>query len=187
MTLTHSLTIPSLKAQLYGGVAFLVGIPLMLLPYYLLWPFDFSARNGAKLVDYALLIAGFFIGTVIHELIHGLTALWYGQLSWADIKFGVQWKSFTPYCHPTKPLPARIYRIVVVMPLLVLGLLPYAIALISGNGTLLALGIFFTLAASGDLMILWLMRSLSAGELVQDHPSQVGLLVSERSATSSLV
>ncbi|GAB3263565.1 hypothetical protein GCM10027347_30140 [Larkinella harenae] len=183
---TQPLTIPSLKAQMYGGLAFLVGLPLLILPFYLLWSFDLSAWSQASLADYALLIVGFFVGTIIHELIHGLTALWYGRLSWADIKFGIQWKSFTPYCHPNKPLPARIYRVVVVMPLIVLGLLPYLVALVTGHTLLLGLGIFFTLAASGDLMILWLMRSLNADEWVQDHPSQVGLLVLEEPPQSKL-
>ncbi|MFD1145271.1 DUF3267 domain-containing protein [Larkinella insperata] len=178
--------IPTLKAQLYGGLAFLLGLPLLVLPFYLLWSLDFETLKPSTLTEYALLIAGFLVGSVIHELIHGLTAFWYGRLNWSDIRFGVQWKSLTPYCHPIRALPAKTYRVVVAMPLIVLGLIPYAVALLSGSVILLALGVFFTLAASGDLMILWLMRSLADEQRVQDHPSQVGLLVSEARAADQI-
>jgi hypothetical protein len=63
------------------------------------------------------------------------------------------------------------------MPLIVLGLIPYAIALATGSGWLMAFGVFFTVAPVDDIIILWMMRNLHSNELVQDHPSKVGLLV----------
>ena len=122
------------------------------------------------------------IGVVIHELIHGLTALWYAKVKWEDIKFGLDAKTFTPYFHSKAPISAKKYRVVAVMPLVVMGLVPYFLALATGGLWLLAFGIMFTITAVGDVMILWLMRHLPADQQVQDHPTQVGLLVIDAEA-----
>lgn len=124
-----------------------------------------------------LFVADMFAGIVVHELIQGLTAVWYGGVRWQQIKFGVIWKAMTPYCRSTVPLTTHKYRVVVIMPLIVLGLIPYGIALATRNKWLMVFDVFFTLAAIGDIMILWMMRNLRPDELVQDHPSKVGLLV----------
>ncbi|QDK82399.1 DUF3267 domain-containing protein [Spirosoma sp. KCTC 42546] len=167
----------TLKAQLYGGIAFFIGAPLLVWPFSQLWNFSLKQIAASGLAPILLFIAAMFVGIVVHELIHGLTAMWVGRLPWQKIKFGVQWQSGTPYCHPTVPMPARAYRIVVIMPLVTLGLVPYGAALATGNVWLLAFGVFFTLAAFGDIIILWLMRHLRATELVQDHPTKVGLII----------
>lgn len=176
MIISQNLTISALKAQLYGGVAFLIGAPLLVWPYQLIWNVDIFAKpDRSTLSGLFLFIATMFVGIVVHELIHGFTAVWYGRVRWQDIKFGVIWKAMTPYCHSTVPMTTQKYRVVVVMPLIVL--IPYVMALVTGNGRLLAFGAFFTLAAIGDLMILWMVRNLRPDGLVQDHPSKVGLLI----------
>ena len=92
---------------------------------------------------------------------------------------GIQWQSLTPYCHSKIPMTAKNYRYVVVMPLIILGFLPYLISLVSGSGWLLTIGIIFILAAAGDVQILWLMRKIASYKIVQDHPTKIGLLINE--------
>lgn len=173
--ITQDLTMSTMKAQLYGAYAFCLGAPVMVWPYYLIWGFHKPSHSLllASVVSGVVMI----VGILAHELIHGLTAVWYGRVRWRDTKFGMQWKSLTPYFHSTVPLKARTYRVVVLMPLIILGAIPYLVALMGGSLWLLVFSVFFTLAAAGDLMILWLMYSLSPDELVQDHPTKVGLLV----------
>jgi hypothetical protein len=173
---TQNLTMSSFKAQIYGLLAFLIGFPALLSPFYWMWGLD-KSRFVASPTLYILSAIILFAGVIIHELIHGMTAIWHGGVSWRQVKFGVQWKSLTPYCHSVVPMRADQYRLVVLMPLIVLGLVPYAAALLFNNVGLLAFGTFFTLAAAGDLMIIWLMRHLRSNEQVQDHPTKVGLLV----------
>ncbi|GAB3782274.1 DUF3267 domain-containing protein [Spirosoma horti] len=180
------LTLSTFKAQLYGGVAFLIGIPLMVWPFTSIWLGSLNKLTGSG-DDFARLLwfmVAMFAGIVVHELIHGLTAKWIGRLSWRSIKFGIYWSTITPYCHPTMPMPAHAYRLVVGMPLVIMGLLPYGFALATGSGWLCALSIFFTLAAAGDMMILWIMRHLRSNDMVQDHPTKVGLLVVMSSITT---
>ena len=173
----QDLTTSTAKAQLYGVWAFLLGVPLLAGLFFVLWKPSWSKPDGSTLIALFIFIGVTFVSIAVHELVHALTAVWYGRIPWQTVKFGVDWKTMTPYFHNPLPMKARHYRVVVVMPLLVMGLLPYAIALLTDNLWLLVFGVFFTVAAAGDLMILWLMRHLSPDEQVQDHPTKVGLMV----------
>ena len=57
---------------------------------------------------------------------------------------------------------------------IILGILPSIIAIITGSLGLFIFGLFFTLAASGDFMIVNLLRKEPKNNLVQDHPSKIG-------------
>jgi hypothetical protein len=129
----------------------------------------------------AILIAlvVFVVGIVVHEYIHGLVWAYFGKKPLSSIKFGFQLNTLTPYAHSTEPMEVSAYRLGTVMPALVLGILPTLIAIIIGNGWLLTFGLFFTAAAGGDLLILWLIRNVKAGTLVEDHPTQAGCYVIE--------
>jgi len=60
------------------------------------------------------------------------------------------------------------------LPALLLGVLPGLIAGITGSGWLMAYGALMLAMASGDLLVLWLIRDVPSGRLVRDHPSEVG-------------
>lgn len=116
-------------------------------------------------------------GTILHELIHAVCWSWLDGIPWSKIKFGVKWKVLTPYVHCPEPVEISHYRWGVAMPGIVLGVAPYALALLLQNGWLLGFGLFFTLAAGGDILILWLLRDVPQGTHVQDHPELVGCRV----------
>ena len=83
----------------------------------------------------------------------------------------------TPYCHCKEPLQIKHYIIALLAPLLFLGIVPAIISLITGNVILLFLGIVFSSAAAGDLMIYLLIRKENPEDYVQDHPSEAGYYV----------
>lgn len=174
---SKELTVSSTTANIISIIVSLLLVPLMVLPYKLVWGFTLSSflKSAPPNLKYVLII--FIIGTIIHELIHGVTAAWYVGIGWHNIRFGIQWNSLTPYCHSKIPMSALNYRYVVIMPLVVLGIIPYIAAIFSGSGWLLTVGIIFTIAAAGDVMIYWMMRKLKKETTVQDHPTKVGLLI----------
>jgi hypothetical protein len=90
------------------------------------------------------------------------------------IKLGIRWRSLAPYAHPRDPVPVGAYRVGAAMPLLVLGLAPSVAAIAQGAPRLMAWGLFFVFTAGGDLLVLWLIRRVPAGRLVEDHPTRVG-------------
>ena len=127
----------------------------------------------------------FVVGIVLHELIHGIAWMIAGRLSFKQMKFGFQWKSFTPYAHCTVPIRKNAYVIGTIMPAIILGVLPFGISLLNGNGWILIFGILFTFAAIGDFMIIWLIRSVAGDALVEDHPENAGCYVYEEEKVDS--
>lgn len=69
------------------------------------------------------------------------------------------------------------------MPLLALGILQALIGIGIGNGWIMLFGFLFTIGAGGDMLVLWLLRGVKAGQLVEDHPSRVGCYLIEMQPT----
>ena len=167
--------------------ALLIIVPIVLvfgIPYYLIWHPTLDIKNlldglgplGVSL-GFVLFFGIFLLGVVVHELIHGITWARYTKDGFKSIKFGVIWKMLTPYCHCKEPLTVRQYIIGAIAPAIILGFIPSIIAIIIGNLGLLIFGMFFTLAAAGDFLIINLIRKDNKNDLVQDHPSEAGCYI----------
>ena len=125
-----------------------------------------------------LVLLGALVGGVLaHEALHALAWKLAAGLPWREMKLGFQWKTLTPYAHARVPMAARAYRIGAATPGVVLGLLPVAVALATADGAWLLFGLLFTFAAGGDALILWLLRGVAPGRLVEDHPTRAGCYV----------
>ncbi len=116
-------------------------------------------------------------GTLVHEVLHAVAWKLAAGLPWPAIRLGFQWKTFTPYAHARVPMRARAYRIGAATPGVALGLVPALVALANGSGAWLLFGLLFTLGAGGDALILWLLRGVAPGRLVEDHPTRAGCYV----------
>ncbi|MGF1504127.1 MAG: DUF3267 domain-containing protein [Anaerolineae bacterium] len=130
--------------------------------------------RGVDVAFNSLLIAlvVFIASIVVHELLHAAGWIAFGGVSFDKMKFG--FKSLTPYAHSQAPMPAGGYRIGTALPGLALGLVPLLVSLLIGSGVLAVYGAVMLAAASGDLMVLWMLRDVPGKVLVQDHPSEVG-------------
>jgi hypothetical protein len=178
----EELTIDMAKAQLLSLIYFLPGAMLFGLPFYFIWAADYNLETIIEMVPKSIGVGGaiFFIctvlmgGIVLHELIHGLTFALFAKQGFKSIKFGVMWAFLTPYCHCKEPLLVKHYILGALMPGLVMGILPMAVALMTGNLLVFGFGLFFTLAAGGDFMIVNLLRQVKFDALVIDHPSKIG-------------
>ena len=168
----------------YGKVnliAFLLVIPISLLtigPYLLIWNFSKFSAGFELFNDYILIIL--IGGVIIHELLHGITWSIYAKNGFKSIHFGIKWSMLTPYCHCREPLKVKNYRVGVAMPLIVLGILPVLISLINGNGFLILFGTFFSWAAGGDIIGLYMLRNLDPDMEVSDHPDKMGFYLQEK-------
>jgi putative zincin peptidase len=119
------------------------------------------------------------LGVLVHEFIHGISWMIFGHKPFSAIKFGFQWKTFTPYAHLKEPVEVSAYRLGAFMPGFLLGILIYIVRLILGDGNLLWFSLIHTAAAGGDWLILWLIRHVKAGIQVEDHPTNAGCYVIE--------
>ncbi len=129
------------------------------------------------LQDCALFIFSIFFGIVLHEIIHGLTWALFAKERLRAIRFGVLWKYLTPYCHCKGYLKVKHYIAGAIMPAILLGILPTIGAFITGNAIIFFLGVYFTVAASGDFLIIYLLRNDSCNSYVKDHETEPGCIV----------
>jgi hypothetical protein len=123
------------------------------------------------------LLIGFLILTVLHELVHGFVWHLYCRNRWKSIKFGIEVKLLTPYCHCKELLFVWQYRLGTIAPLLITGILPYIISLILGNFILMAVSLLMIIGAGGDAAILLLLKNAKPYELISDHPKLCGCIV----------
>ena len=147
--------------------------------YTLRWGAPSLARGVWTLLDLKIFLATVLPGILAHELIHAITWAIAARRPLSAIRIGIQWRAISPYAHPREPMPAGPYRVGALMPGVVLGFLPASLAILLGWPLLMAWSLVFTLAAGGDLVVLWLIRHVPAGRLVQDHPTRVGCQVLE--------
>jgi hypothetical protein len=163
------------KANLYGGLFFAVPAAVIqwISFHFLHGPDSFGSAN------ILLLAMATAASIVIHELIHGVSWVFFGRKPLSVIKFGFQWKTFTPYAHIKEPLEVNAYRLGAFMPGLFLGILPFLASLMTGSGDLFWFSLLHTSAACGDWLVLWIIRGVKAGVLVEDHPSNAGCYVLE--------
>jgi hypothetical protein len=158
-------------------IAMIMIIPitvLILLPFILIWDYETFIIGKDIFMDYFFLY--FLGGIIIHELLHGLTWGYFASNGFKSIKYGIKWEFLTPYCHCKEPLKVKHYKIGGAMPLIVMGIIPSIIGLILGDGEILSFGIFFTVAAGGDIIALFMLRKLESDVYVSDHPKKMGFI-----------
>ena len=177
---TTPYTVSMMKANI---IAMLAPLPLFLILFYgyrALWgriyPAGFIQNHPLVILAVPLV---FVLGIAAHEFLHAFTWVKLGQKNFNLIKFGIDRKTLSPYAHLKEPVNIRIYRWGVLMPGLILGLIPVFFGFILGISPLFLFGIFFTYAAGGDFLVLWLLRKVPGHLIVEDHPAEVGCLVHE--------
>ncbi|PJF20556.1 MAG: hypothetical protein CUN56_15570 [Phototrophicales bacterium] len=143
-----------------------------LIPFSMIWGRDplLASFTNSDIIMPALVLV------VAHELLHAISWKITGNLSFRDFRFGIAWKTLSPYCHASQPMTARAYRIGAVMPGIILGIFPIIIATATGNGFIAILGALLTAGAVGDVYVLWLIRHVSPTTYVIDHPKRAGCL-----------
>lgn len=124
-----------------------------------------------------LLVIAVVLGIATHEIIHALGWMFFGHKPLSAIQFGFQWKTLTPYAYLKEPIDINAYRIGTLMPGLILGIFPYILSLLFTDGNLFWFGVVHTAGAGGDWLVLWLIRNVKSGTLVEDHPTHAGCYV----------
>ena len=161
-----------------NAIVLLISIPVIILMMVIFGMLHGTA-NLFTIGNLALCFSAVFVGIILHEWIHGITWMIFGHKPFSAIKFGFQWKTITPYAHLKEPVEVNAYRIGAFMPGLILGIIPYSLNLLVGDGSLFWFSLFHTSAAGGDWLVLWLIRHVKPGTLVEDHPTNPGCYVLE--------
>lgn len=166
-----------LAIRVLGVLVIVLGIPFIFLHINKFSTYFSNFNMLSFLKDGALFLLFIIIGIVLHELIHGLTWVLFVKERFRAIRFGIMWEYLTPYCHCNVPLRLKHYIVGALMPAIILGVVPTIYAFFSGNIILFWLGIYFTVAASGDFLITYLLKDENSNSYVVDHDSLPGCTV----------
>lgn len=157
-----------------------VSIPFFIVSILLFWYINGSYISGVRKTNLPVFIVVLLTLTVIHELVHGLTWSRFSENGWKDIEFGIIWRSLTPYCTCAAPLEKPFYIMGALMPLIVLGIIPFITGLFAASLWVFFIGAVMILAAGGDIMLvrkLLKFRTDSEEILIYDHPTEAGSVV----------
>ena len=116
-------------------------------------------------------------GVILHEIIHALVFMVFAKNGFESIEFGFIEKPFIPYVHCKEKLKLWEYRLGVVLPGLILGLVPCLLGLWLGNPIIIFIGIFFSSSAAGDLLLLKATKGIDPKSKIRDLPDQMGFEV----------
>lgn len=154
---------------------FLMLVPVVLLyalPYVALWGLRsfYGGLVHFMLYFIPLVLAGIFL----HELLHGIGWSLFTKSGIRSVKFGFSWRYLAPWCHCKEPLKVKHYKVGAALPLLVLGVIPGFLGILTGKAGLTVLGIIFSWTAGGDIISLFMLRKLDNNSYVFDHPDKMG-------------
>ncbi len=157
---------------------------LSLLPYVLIHGLpplpDWSGLADAALSVLfwsAIGLAVYAASAIVHEGLHVLAMLTVARVPISSLRFGARLSEGVLYVHSDRPMSVASYRIVLMLPAILLGILPAAVGTIEGIGWLVLYGYVMILSAVGDFAVLQLIRDLDAAATVRDHHQKVGCQV----------
>jgi len=170
----HEAIISVLAANTKSMLLALPLIAIFFTAFLVVWK-DIQTDTEKSLV----LLLFFLISIVIHEWLHGFGWSLSCKDGFKSVRFGMMWSKMTPYCNCKELLGFKQYLLGSMLPLLILGLIPSAIALFLGNVYLLYFGALGIIGAGGDMLISLNMRKYPKA-LFLDHPKECGFFAFEK-------
>ena len=178
-------------ANIFVVIVLIISIILFGIPFYSLWHEKFMNIKIINLIinspiqiiitikNFAIYLLILFSTIFIHELIHGIFFIIFSKNKFKSIKFGFMSvkKLFTPYCHCREKIKINHYRIAIIMPLIIMGIIPTIISIIIGNLFLLFCGIICIMAACGDILIYQKTLKQKRDSWIFDHPTEAGFYI----------
>lgn len=147
-------------------------------PFYWVWGlWPFVAFFELSFSGTLTLLLVFALSILVHELLHAVGFWLVGGAPLRQIHFGFNWAGLAPFAHCPVPLRASAYRLTVLLPGLVLGIIPGLLGVAMRLPLLVMWSTLMLLAAGGDAAVLWAVRQVPGSRWVQDHPSKPGCRV----------
>ncbi len=128
---------------------------------------------------FGLLIILMLPSVIFHELLHALTAIIFSKGKLNTVSFGFDKKTLSPYTHCKKPLYVWQYKIVLILPGIILGILPGLLSIFISSPDLLLFGIIFSIGALGDFLVYSILNKFDTKTKIKDHPNTLGFFIVE--------
>lgn len=122
-----------------------------------------------------LFILSITIGGILHELIHAVFFAPFLPTKFKGLKFGYMKDKMALYVHLKEPISITGFRLGTVMPGIVLGIIPIISGIMYGYLSVLLFGLFLTIAAVGDFLLLSKTLHVKSGYKIKDNPDDIGV------------
>lgn len=174
------LTMSTVAANVKAVIA---ALPLLVILWVVFNAVNPKAEGLSGEIMYMLLFFGIFmVLVVIHELIHGFVWGMSAKSKFKSIEFGVIWEYLTPYCTCSEPLKRHQMVLGALMPTILLGVIPAAVACCIGSVEAAFMAGAMILGGGADIMVVGkiLRHKASKNALYYDHPYKVGTIVFDK-------
>lgn len=169
-------TIPIFDLNLYGLIISTILLAPVIFVFFKFYDFELFSREVSeiKIIIFSLLC---ILSIMIHECIHALFFLVFSKGKIKSVKIGFFYQYLTPYAHCSESLSRIKYGIALIGPFVILGLLPIIISFGLQSVWILFYGSIMTVAASGDLIILYHLIKVPKGKTILDHDKKAGFWI----------
>jgi hypothetical protein len=158
-------------------------LPFILFPAF--FPFLFVINFGTQgfligvdnFFSFQNLFLIFSAGFVVHELLHFLSWQAFSGLPIQDFRLGMRWSQFTPVIGCQRPMRPFAFRIGLIMPFLLMGVLPMSFAFYFQNAWLLCSAVIYMAWASADILTFILFWKAPSNSFVEMHRTALGCIV----------
>lgn len=113
------------------------------------------------------------LGIMLHEIIHALVCIIFTQ-NINSIKLGFIPKQMMFYCNCKYPLYVNHYLLMIIAPFILMGVFPYILGLYLSRPSLIFFGYLFSIAAVGDIYIIYLILKNYQKKFIKDSDTEVG-------------
>jgi hypothetical protein len=128
-------------------------------------------------IDFILIIiflAAYIAGLMLHELIHALAMRIISGVSFSNIQFGFNRRYLSPYTYCNKIVPVRGFRVGLLLPVLITGLLPMIIGIATNTLVITLIGGLLTAGGVGDIIGFCHLIKLPGNALLYDYRYALG-------------
>ncbi len=146
---------------------------MFLVPMCISVPLELTALKNFNIAvhwyDFLIVLGLYIVLIALHEGLHALGMLMVG-IPPKNIKFGMIPKQGMLYCTCDVPMTADKYMLVLMLPILVTGILPWIIATIYLNIVYVALFAGLIVGGAGDVYMIAKLSKYPSKQLISDHP-----------------
>lgn len=125
---------------------------------------------GVGFWDYLIIAISYPVLLLCHECIHALAFLMSGAQK-GSVRFGVIPKKMMLYCTTNKPLSVNQYKLSLLLPIIITGVIPSIIAMILLNWKYSLLFTSMISCGAGDLLMFLQLCKRKKVKMIEDHPN----------------
>lgn len=159
----------NIRGIIGGIILFLTGTML----FVYIWG-EFSAYNvgyemgdTAKAIRSGYILLHMILLFAVYMFLQAGILYWFGGKNRKALRWQNGWSGTGFYL--TTPIALKYYRVVLLLPGILLGLLPAIHGFCTGNADIFYLGLYMILSASGDVTFWYKLRAFDDEDLLQSH------------------